>query len=171
MAECAGIVQNLRKVYSTDSIVHSAQTYVWLHDTFYAIHLTGKDGDWYIYPEFSEFLVFEIPKNPHKNQSTMLLVQRQISQKYGFLCTYIGCFRLAKYCGQNVRPQSQLFPYCGYFFKIHRNNLQSTSGHPSHPQPNIINSSFCTIVSLLLTNLNQYFTDDSIETNMFLGYS
>ena len=36
--------------------------------------------------------------------------------------------------------------------------------HPSHPQPNIINSSFCALVGLLLTKLKHYF-NYSIEIN------
>ena len=42
--------------------------------------------------------------------------------------------------------------------------------HPSHPQPNIINISFCALVGLLLTKLNHYF-NDSIETNTSFGHS
>ena len=42
--------------------------------------------------------------------------------------------------------------------------------HPSHPQPNIINTSFCTLVGLLLTTLNHYF-NDSIEKKVFFGHS
>ena len=57
------------------------------------------------------------------------------------------------------------------FSKIHRENLKvAIHFHPSHPQPNIMNSSFCALVGLLLTKLNHYF-NDSIETNMFFGYS
>ena len=57
------------------------------------------------------------------------------------------------------------------FSKIHRKNLKvAIHFHPSHPQPNIMNSSFCVLVGLLLTKLNHYF-NDSIETNMFFDYS
>ena len=45
--------------------------------------------------------------------------------------------------------------------------LQSTF-HPSHPQPNIINTSFCAVVGLLLTKLNHYF-NDSTGTNKCFG--
>ena len=38
--------------------------------------------------------------------------------------------------------------------------------HPSHQQPNIIDTRFCALVGLLLTKLNHYF-DDSIDSNMF----
>ena len=40
--------------------------------------------------------------------------------------------------------------------------------HPSHLQPNIINTSFCALVGLLLTKLNHYF-NVSIETDTFWG--
>ena len=55
------------------------------------------------------------------------------------------------------------------FSKIHRKNLKvAIHFHSSHQQPNIMNSSFCALVGLLLTKLNHYF-NDSIETNMFLA--
>ena len=40
--------------------------------------------------------------------------------------------------------------------------------HPSHPQPNIIYTSFCALVGLLLTKLNHYFKN-STDSNMFLA--
>ena len=40
--------------------------------------------------------------------------------------------------------------------------------HPSHPKPHRINTSFCTLVGLLLTKLHQYF-NNSIDSNMGLG--
>ena len=40
--------------------------------------------------------------------------------------------------------------------------------HPSHLQPNIINTSFCALVGLLLTDLNHYF-NDSVQRNSFWG--
>ena len=54
------------------------------------------------------------------------------------------------------------------FSKIHRENLKKLANffklllihiHPSHPHPNIINSSFCALEGLLLTKLNHYFND------------
>ena len=39
--------------------------------------------------------------------------------------------------------------------------------HPSHPQPNIIDTIFCALVGLLLTKLNHYW-DDSIDSSMFI---
>ena len=42
--------------------------------------------------------------------------------------------------------------------------------HPSHLQPNIINTRFCAVVGLLLTTLNHYF-NNSIQTNTFWGCS
>ena len=42
--------------------------------------------------------------------------------------------------------------------------------HPSHPQTKMIDFSFCALVGLLLTILNNYF-NVSIDTNMFFGYS
>ena len=52
----------------------------------------------------------------------------------------------------------------GQFFQV------AIHFHPSHPQPKIINTSFCALLGLLLTKLNHYF-DDSIDSNMFFGYS
>ena len=52
----------------------------------------------------------------------------------------------------------------GQFFQV------AIHFHPSHPQPNIIDNSFCALVGLLITKLNHYF-NDSTETNTFFGYS
>ena len=42
--------------------------------------------------------------------------------------------------------------------------------HSSHPQPSLINTSFCPLVGLLLTKLNHYF-NDSTDSTMFFGHS
>ena len=42
--------------------------------------------------------------------------------------------------------------------------------HPSHLQPNIINTSFFALAGLLLTKMNHYF-NDSIQTNTSFGFS
>ena len=54
------------------------------------------------------------------------------------------------------------------FSRIHTilKKLVAIHFHPSHLQPNIINTSFCAQVGLLLTKLNHYF-NDSIDTNVF----
>ena len=52
----------------------------------------------------------------------------------------------------------------GQFFQV------AINFHPSHPQPKIINTSFCALLGLLSTKLNHYF-DDSIDSHMFFGYS
>ena len=51
--------------------------------------------------------------------------------------------------------------------KTDKSNFQvAIHFHPSHPQLDIINSSFCALVGLLLTKFYDYF-NNSIETNMF----
>ena len=57
------------------------------------------------------------------------------------------------------------------FSKIHRKNLKKLVAihfHPSHPLPNIINTSFCVLVALLLTTLNHHL-NDFIEINTSFG--
>ena len=55
-------------------------------------------------------------------------------------------------CSKNLKKIGSFFQVAIHF-------------HPGHPQPNIIKSSFCALVALLLTKLCHYF-NDSIETKL-----
>ena len=91
------------------------------------------------------------------------VLQHRVENIKGFLLgransnTFLPTF--LQYTGRSCRGGGG-----GQFFQV------AIRFHPSHLQPNIINSSFCALEGLLLTKLNHYF-DDSIEANTFFGYS
>ena len=89
-----------------------------------------------------------------------LLLQHQEENNKVFLLGRTNCGQFLATSPKYTRITQKVGQFCQVAIHF----------HPSHPQPNIINTSFCALVGSLLTKLNHYF-NDSIETNAFLGYS
>ena len=69
-----------------------------------------------------------------------------------------------QFLGRFLQNPQEKIEKIGQFFQV------AIHFNPGHPQPKIINTSFCALVGELLTNLNRYF-NVSVDTDMIFGYS
>lgn len=74
----------------------------------------------------------------------------------GFCCMYIKTPQIFQW-RSTISWNKDCYQYFSDFFKIHWRNLVAIHFHPSHLQPKIIKTSFCSLVGLLLTKPNHYF--------------